>query len=93
MAYNEPLLNGFAMFLKNRELRIKVAKTKKNEENDISAIMDDVVNEDSAQLIEELGRKLIRNCAITAVVVFSVIKVADTLGEIAVKKTKSADQK
>lgn len=76
---------------KNREVRIQVAK--KNDDNVDAPTLKEVLTPDSAKLIEETGRKMMKNLAITVVAVVAAIKLADTLSEIAVKKTKSADEK
>lgn len=83
-----PLLIGTAV-LKNRELRIKMSKAPRNEDD--NPITEEIINPESAKLIEETGRKLIKHFAVTVVTVVVVIKAIDTLSEIAVKKTKSAD--
>jgi hypothetical protein len=92
MAYNETPTDWTAM-LKNREARIRFVKTKDKPEDDLTAAMDEVFNEDSTRLIEETGKRLIKHFAIAMVITVGAIKVIDTLGDIAVKKTKSADQK
>jgi hypothetical protein len=79
------------MFLKNRELRIKLSKANKADETTAPRTMDEILNPDAVKLINEHMTKFARNLAITVGVVIVGIKVADTLSEIAVKKTKSAD--
>jgi hypothetical protein len=74
----------------NREFRIRAVKTNKNE--DPAPTVDEILHPDSVKLIEETGRRFVKYLAATVVAVVVVIKVADTLGDIAVKKTKSADQ-
>jgi hypothetical protein len=90
MAYNETPTDWIAMFLKNREARIKFVKTDRKEED--APTMEEVLNPDSVKLIEEAGKRFVKYVAITVVVTAAAIKVADTLSEIAVKKTKSADK-
>lgn len=75
---------------KNRELRIRVAKPE--EADQPLPTMEQVINPDSIQLIEEAGERFVKRLAITVVAVVAAIKLADTLSEIAVKKTKSADE-
>jgi hypothetical protein len=77
------------MFLKNREFRIKVVKTPKNEED--STEMDETMHVDPEQ-IEEISRRIVRHIAVAITGVILVWKVADTLSEIAINKSKSKDE-
>ena len=77
------------MFLKNREFRIKVVKTPKNEE-DLTE-MEDAMHIDPEQ-IETIGRRLVRDVAVAITGIILVWKVADTLSEIAINKSKSKDE-
>ena len=70
---------------KNHEFRIRVAK--KNENDTPIPTIQEVLNPESIQLIEEAGRKLVKNLAVTVTVVVVAIKLVDTLSEIAVKRT------
>lgn len=75
---------------KNRELRVRIANTNKDV-NAPTTSVDEPLNPDTVKLIEETGNRFVKRLALTVVAVVVAIKVADTLGEIAVKKTKSAD--
>lgn len=75
---------------KNRELRVRIANTNKDV-NAPTTVVDEPLNPDTVKLIEETGNRFVKRLALTVVAVVVAIKVADTLGEIAVKKTKSAD--
>lgn len=78
------------MFFKNREVRIKLSKTNDPDDHEYTS-MDDVFTPDNAKLLEETGKKLAMYSALAVTSVIVVFKVADTLSQIAVKKTKSAD--
>lgn len=78
------------MFFKNREVRIKLSKTNDPDDHEYTS-MDDVLTPDNAKLLEETGKKLAMYSALAVTSVIVVFKVADTLSQIAVKKTKSAD--
>lgn len=78
---------------KNREFRIRVAKTDEGVNEETTPTLEQVLNPDSVQLIEETGNRFVKNLAITVVAVVAAVKIIDTLSEIAVKKTKSADEK
>lgn len=74
----------------NREFRIRVAKTDKDN-TDTTTPVEQVINPETVQLIEEAGTRFVKKIALTVVAVFAAVTVIDTLSEIAVKKTKSAD--
>lgn len=75
--------------LNNREFRIRVAKPKKGE--DPTSEESKILDPDSVNLVMENGRKAVKYIALTAVGVYATFKAIDTLSQIAVKKTKSAD--
>ncbi len=75
---------------KNREFRVRLAKTDNNEET--APTLEEVLNPDSAKLIEEAGKRLVKYTTIAIGAIIVTAKLADTLSEIAVKKTKSADK-
>jgi hypothetical protein len=89
MAYNETPTDWIAMFLKNREIRIKVAKTPRSE--DASTPMDGRFNIDPEK-IKEISQEIVKYTSIAVIAVIATAKILDTLGDIAVKKTKSADE-
>lgn len=84
-----PLLIGPAVF-KNRAIQIKAVKTEESDTTTTS-VMEDILNPDTLKLLEAHGKKFMKHLAITVAAVVVGIKIADTLSEIAVKKTKSAD--
>jgi len=78
------------MFLRNRELRIKMVKNPKNNE-----IISDEMEESfhiEPETITKIAKEIVKISAIAVVVVLAVDKVLTTASEIAVKKTKSADK-
>lgn len=74
----------------NREFRIRAVKTKKNAEEPTPG-EDKILHPDSVKLIIEQGKKSMKYAALTVVGVYAAFKTIDTLSQIAVKKTKSAD--
>jgi hypothetical protein len=89
MAYNETPTKGHAMFLKNREFRIKVVKNPRNDEL-ISDEMEESLHTDP-ETITKIAKEIVKISAIAVISVLVVDKVLTTASEIAVKKTKSAD--
>lgn len=82
---------GYAVLLKNREVRIRLEKAKKKKEDEESLPVEEVLNPDTVKLVEETGKRWLKYIAATVVVTVAAIKVIDVLGDIAVKKTASAD--
>lgn len=78
--------------LNNREFRIRTVKTPKKNEDPTSG-EDKIIHPETVKLIVERGKEAVKYVALTAVGVYATIKVVDTLSQIAVKKTKSADNK
>jgi len=78
--------------LGKRELRIKLSKPDKND-NDQSTPLDDVLNPDTVALIEDAGKRVVKYIALTVGALVIAVKAADTMSQVIVKKTKSADQK
>lgn len=79
------------MLLRNREVRIKLEKTKKNKDDEDSFTVDEVFNPTTVALVEETGKRWLKYLATTVIITVAAIKVVDVLGDIAVKKTASAD--
>lgn len=77
-------------FLKNRELRIKVANTKKENDNP-NAKTDEFINPEVLKNIEETTKRIVKTIGVTVGVAVLAFKAVDILGEIAVKKTRSGD--
>lgn len=73
-------------------VQTKIVKTPKNNE-DRKITVDEILHPESVKLLEETGKRLVKYAAVTVVAVAVALKTVDTLGEIAVKKTKSADNK
>ena len=74
---------------KNREVRIRLANTNKATTDETTVT--DSLNPDTVKLIEETGNRIVKRVAITVVSVMAAAAVLHTLSEIAIKKTKSAD--
>jgi hypothetical protein len=82
---------GYAVFLKNKEARIKIVKTKKEDNDEALPTVNEILNPDTVAQIEETGKRWLKYIATTVVVTVGAIKVIDVLGDIAVKRTPSAD--
>lgn len=74
----------------NREARVRFEKIDKKE--NATPVEDKILHPDTVKLIFEQGRKTVKYLALTTVSVYATIKLLDTASQIAVKKTKSADQ-
>jgi hypothetical protein len=74
----------------NREARIKFVKSKKTE--DSTPGEDKILHPETVKLIAERGKEAVKYVALAAVGAYATIKVIDTLSQIAIKKTKSADK-
>lgn len=88
MAYNETPTDWNAMF-KKYKIETKLVKTPKNEDSAIK--MEERIGTASGELVTEIAKDVLKRTAITIGVIVVTMKVIDILGEIAVKKTKSAD--
>lgn len=75
------------MFRK-RAVQIRLVKNADASKDDPTIA--DILNEDSIQLIEDAGSRLVTKISISVVAAVAAIKIIDTLCQIAVKKTKSA---
>jgi hypothetical protein len=75
----------------NREFRIRAVKTKKTNE-DATPGEDKIIHPETVKLIAERSKEVVKYVALTAVGVYATIKTIDTLSQIALKKTKSADK-
>jgi hypothetical protein len=82
----EPLVIG------NREVRIKLAKQDKKNQQNATPGEDKKVHAETVTLIAERTKEVVKHVAIAAVGVYAAFKTIDTLSQIAVKKTKSADK-
>lgn len=80
------------LFGKNkRAIQVSVVKTSPKKTEDSDNTMAAAIGESSARLVNELARDFVKYAAGAIVGAVVVIKAADTLSQIAVKKTKSAD--
>jgi len=72
-----------------REIRIRTVNAKKADNETAPAT--DSLNPETIKLFEQSGIRIITRVAVTVVAAVLAIKIVDTLGDIAIKKTKSAD--
>lgn len=75
---------------KNRAIQIQAVKPKKNE--DSASGESKILHPDSVKLIAERSKDVVKYTALAVIGAYAAIKTIDTLSQIAVKKTKSADQ-
>jgi lipopolysaccharide/colanic/teichoic acid biosynthesis glycosyltransferase len=75
-------------FLRDRELRIKVANTKNENKTPTT---DEFVDPEKLKNIEETAKRVVKTIVVTVGVTVLAIKTVGILGEIAVKKTRSGD--
>lgn len=76
---------------KNREFRVRIAKPEKGVDESVTPISD-ILDQEAIHNLEEAGKRLVKFTAIAVVGSIAALKVLDTLCEITVKKTKSADK-
>lgn len=74
---------------KRYRIETKLVKDPKN--NDTPEKMEDRIGTASSELVTEISRDVLKRTAITIGVIIVAIKIVDILGEVIVKKTKSAD--
>lgn len=79
------------MLFKNREVRIRLDKPQKAGKETATAEEKSLISPDTVKLVAERSKDVVRYAAIAAVGTYAAIKAIDTLSQIAVKKTKSAD--
>lgn len=79
------------MFLKNRELRVKMVKPSTDEEETTESVITGHISNATGDIIKDVFKDVTVRAAITVGALVVGVKVLDILGEIAVKKTKSAD--
>lgn len=63
----------------------------KNKDGDSAIGEDKVLHPDTVKLITERSKEVVKYVAFAVVGVYATVKTIDTLSQIAVKKTKSAD--
>jgi NADPH-dependent 7-cyano-7-deazaguanine reductase QueF len=76
---------------KAREARVRFVKVDENE--DVPTEKKKIFTEDAVNLITERGKDAVKFLAIAVVGAYAAVKTIDTVSQIAVKKTKSADNK
>jgi hypothetical protein len=79
------------MFFKKRAIQVSVVKTSPKKTEDPESTMATAIGESSARLVNELAKDFVKYAAGAIIGVVVLYKAADTLSQIAVKKTKSAD--
>lgn len=70
----------------------KFVKTPKDQDDAVD-IQTELIKPETVIQIEESGKRLVKYTAMTIFAVVAALKVIDTLGEIAVKKTKDPNEK
>lgn len=73
---------------KNREARIRFVKPDKDQ---AAPGEDKVLHPETVKLITERSKEVVKYVALAVVGTYAAVKAIDTLSQIAVKKTKSAD--
>lgn len=76
---------------KKRAIQVSVVKTSPKKGEDSEPTMAGAIGESSARLVNELAKDFVKYAAGAIVGAVVIIKAADTLSQIAIKKTKSAD--
>ena len=66
--------------------RIETKVVKKSKDDDHALTMNEIINPDSIKLIEETGRKLVKQLVLTIVVTVVAITLIDTIGNIITAK-------
>lgn len=79
------------MLFKKRAIQVSVVNTRPKKTEDSDSTMASVIGESSARLVNELAKDFVKYAAGAIVGVVVIVKAADTLSQIAIKKTKSAD--
>lgn len=75
---------------KNHAIKVSLDNTK-NKSKDSTPGDDKILHPDTVKLIAERSKEVVKFVAITVVGAYAMFKAIDTLSEIAIKKTKSAD--
>jgi len=76
---------------KRRAIQVSVVKTDPKKTDGSDPTMASAIGESSARLVNELAKDFVKYAAGAVLGAVVVYKFADTLSQIAVKKTKSAD--
>jgi hypothetical protein len=73
-----------------RGIRITLDKTKKTENSTPGE--NEIIHPQTVKLIAERSKEVVKYVALTAIGAYAAFKAIDTVSQIAIKKTKSADQ-
>lgn len=95
MAYNETPTDWTVMKLfRSRAIQTttKLVKTPKGQDDAVD-IQTELITPETITQIEESGKRLVKYTALTIFAAVAALKVIDTLGEIAVKKTEDPNKK
>lgn len=77
---------------KKKAIQLTVVDKPKTKKADNAAPGEDkVIHPDSVKLIAEQGKIVVGYVALAAIGVYAAVKTIDTVSQIAIKKTKSAD--
>jgi hypothetical protein len=80
------------MFGKNKKHAIQIGLVTEDKSKDPTAANDPFIRPETVKLAAEKTKEIAKFVAVTAVAAYAAITVVDTLGKIALKKTKSADK-
>jgi hypothetical protein len=72
---------------KKRSVQVTLVKTPKTGEPD----EDKKIHPDTVNLVTEKTKDVVKFLALTAIVAYGAVKAIDTMSEVVIKKTKSAD--
>lgn len=80
------------MFGKKKAVQLTIVDKPKTKKADDSTLEDShILHPDSVKAIADHGKTLVKHVALAAIGVYAAVKTIDTVSQIAVKKTKSAD--
>lgn len=80
------------MLGKNKKRAIRITLDKTDDQKNTTPGEDKFLRPETVQLIAERTKEVAKYVALTAVGVYATVKTIDTLSQIALKKTKSADK-
>lgn len=80
------------MFGKKKAVQLTIVDKPKNAKTDDTAPAEShILHPDTVKAIAENGKTFVKHVALAAIGVYAAVKAIDTVSQIAVKKTKSAD--
>jgi hypothetical protein len=79
------------MFGKNKKRAVQVSIVK-TDKNDTASDESKILHPETVKLLTEQGKQIVKYVALVAVGAYATAKTIDTLSQIAIKKTKSADE-